>query len=129
MDEQELEKLEEEIYTNNYKKQIRLLKILFTSIFGTLSVIMFALGIAFFLSDPLTQDMLAGGITFMAVTVFMLIFVIVALVLPDKLNYQKYKDRSQKYKQKYGMYYSAAEMIAKIEILERRVAELEKDKK
>ena len=128
MDKEELEKLEEEIYTTNYKKQIKLLKILFTSIFGTLSIIMFGFGIAFFLSDPLTQDMLGGGITFMVLTMVMLVMVIIGLVVPSKLNYQKYKARSQKYKQKYGMYYSAAEIVAKIEVLERRIEELEKDR-
>ena len=113
------EQKEREIYEQSYAKQAKVSKKIFLIVFGLLGLLFLAVGIV-----PLSLGIEVGLIFVFMGGVFLLIAIICAFipVKPTHASYDKFKSRTSKYG--YSMY--SYDITIKIEMLEKRVEELEK---
>lgn len=119
MEKRKQEQQEREIYEQSYTKQAKLSKRTLLIVFGLLGLLFLAGGIVLLSLgiEPGLIFVLLGG-------VFLLIAIICAFipVKPTPASYDKFKSRTSKY----GYYMNSYDLTIKIEMLEKRVEELEK---
>lgn len=119
MENRNKEQREREIYEQSYAKQAKLSKRIFLIVFGLMGLLFLAGGIVL-----LSLGIHPGLIFVLMGGVFLLIAIICAFmpVKPTPASYDKFKSRTSKY----GYYMNSYDLIIKLEMLEKRVEELEK---
>ncbi len=117
MEDNENKDLEKKIFDEHYKKQSKLAKKVFLITFGVIGIIFFVLGLLLYLCN-IEKEI---GITYIILGVIIAVLgVIMYFVIPHRYNYDKFKERTDKYGQ-----LNAYQMNAKIIELEQKVEELE----
>ena len=119
MEKRKQEQQEREIYEQSYAKQAKVNKRICLIVFGLLGLLFLVGGIV-----PLSLGIEPGLILVLVGGVFLLIAIICAFmpVKPTHTSYDKFKNRTSKYG--YSMNYY--DITIKVEMLEKRVEELEK---
>ncbi len=111
---------EREIFLEKYTKQMRLLRIVFLSLFCAIGAVFLLLGIILAPLDSVDNALI---IIYICIGLFFILFGIIcffAIPKNPKFNYEKYRARVEKYG---GVNYF--EMYAKIESMEKRIEDLE----
>lgn len=119
MEKRKQEQQEREIYEQSYVKQAKASKRILLIVFGLMGLLFLAGGIV-----PLSLGIEPGLIFVLIGGVFLLIAIICAFipVKPTHTSYDKFKSRTSKY----GYSINGYDITIKIEMLEKRVEELEK---
>jgi len=127
---QEIEKLEEEKFNEVTSKQLKYTKKVFKLVFGILGGVFFILGLIMIAVRDGDPDTKIAGIVFTSLGLFfMLIGFIVSAAICVKPDYKKAKIYIEKYGglNTYSYYAVTAVMQTKIEVLEKRVGDLEEE--
>ncbi len=117
----DIEEQSKKIFSDSYSKNRKYsLKVIIFTMSGCILFFLLMFGIMFLNGEPFDRDSIIAIITF--VVVFVLIMIISIISIPKKPNYEKFKKRTSKYG-----YLNSFEMCCKIEELEKRVTELERE--
>ena len=114
--------LEKKIFEEKYKQQnVRAKKIL-TITFGILGLVFIILGLIFYLVFINIEEVLAYslGFSLLGTGIIFLICLLIFRLIPDTINYEKYKKRINR-----GGYISIYEMNARMAVLEEKNKVLE----
>ena len=125
MENRKKEQQEREIYEQSFVKQAKLSKRILLTVFGILGLIFFVAGIVLLYLGIVDEEGFNPGIVFTPMGGFFLLMVLILSFIPVKTsqaNYEKFKSRTSKY----GYYMNSYDLMIKIEMLEKRVEELEK---
>lgn len=119
------EQKEREIYEQSYVKQAKTSKRILLIVFGLLGLLFLAGGIVLLSLGIVDEEGFNPGFVFVPIGgCFLLVAIICAFipVKPTHASYDKFKSRTSKY----GYYMNSYDITIKIEMLEKRVEELEK---
>ena len=125
MENRKKEQQEREIYEQSFVKQAKLSKRILLTVFGILGLIFFVAGIVLLYLGIVDEEGFNPGFVFAPIGgCFLLVAIICAFmpVKPTDTSYDKFKSRTSKY----GYYMNSYDLMIKIEMLEKRVEELEK---
>ncbi len=119
------EQKEREIYEQSYVKQAKTSKKILLIVFGLLGLLFLAGGIVLLSLGIVDEEGFNPGFVFVPIGgCFLLVAIICAFipVKPTPASYDKFKSRTSKY----GYYMNSYDLMIKLEMLEKRVEELEK---
>lgn len=125
MENRKKEQQEREIYEQSYLKQAKISKRVLLTVFGLLGLLFLAGGIVLLSLGIVDEEGFNPGFVFVPIGgCFLLVAIICAFipVKPTHASYDKFKSRTSKY----GYYMNSYDLMIKIEMLEKRVEELEK---
>lgn len=109
--------LEKKIFEEKYKQQNARAKKILTITFGILGLVLTILGLIFYLAFINIEEVLAYslGFSLLGTGIMFLICVLIFRLIPDTINYEKYKKRINR-----GGYISIYEMNARMAVLEEK---------
>ena len=119
------EQQEREIYEQTYLKQAKTSKRILLMVFGGLGVLFLVMGLVLLSLGIVDEEGFNPGFVFAPIGgCFLLIAIICAFmpVKPTHASYDKFKSRTSKY----GYFINSYDLMIKLEMLEKRVEELEK---
>ena len=125
MENRNKEQREREIYEQSYAKQAKLSKRILLIVFGGLGLLFLVMGIVLLSLGIVDEEGFNPGFVFAPIGgCFLLLAIIFAFmpVKPTQASYDKFKSRTAKY----GYYMNSYDLMIKLEMLEKRVEELEK---
>ena len=117
-----------EIYEQVYKKQAKQSKKAILAVFGILGIVFAVLGALLLIFNVVDEDGFQTGIMFLPLgIIWIAVAFIVFFAMPEKGNYEKYKNHVKKYGygNTYETYATIEMLVLKNEELEKRVSELE----
>lgn len=109
--------LEKKIFEEKYKQQNLRAKKICTIVFGIIGVLFTILGLILYLVFMQVEEILAYslGFSLLGTGIMFLIFVLIFRLIPDNVNYERYKKRVNK-----GGYLNIYEMNARMAVLEEK---------
>ena len=119
------EQKEREIYEQTYLKQAKTSKRILIIVFGGLGLLFLVMGIVLLSQGIVDEEGINPGFVLTPIGgCFLLVAIICAFapVKPTQSSYDKFKSRTSKY----GYFMNSYDLMIKLEMLEKRVEELEK---
>ncbi len=126
------EEKEKRVFEETYSKQSKAAKKVMTIVFGILGAVFLVAGIIMFCFRSYDEELIISSLVFIFLgALYLVLGLIFKKVIPEKIDFEKYKKRKEKYgySDTTSLSIQVGVLEKKIEELEERIEQLEKDER